>query len=229
MPPNSRGNILYILLLAIILFASLSYAVTQSLRGGGADASSERSDTLAAQILQAASLLENSMIRSTLIGNIRPHQFDLSGINSLASQNSACLSSSCRMLTGNHQGTVALPTVPSWATYNGGTIDFRFLMIKTLDVGTDASDLTLALLNISRPLCLSINKALGIDSSLIDSQIDAYAWSPSYEMATYTGTLTDMPSGFGTLGDVFTAARGQRSYCLANQGTYSFFHTLIAR
>lgn len=65
---TQRGNILFLILLAVVLFAALSYAVTSSMRGGGKDGGSESANLKAAQIIQYATLIEASWQRLRLRG-----------------------------------------------------------------------------------------------------------------------------------------------------------------
>lgn len=60
---NQRGNILFLILLAVILFAALSYAVTNATRGGGKSASAEKAQLDAAVTEQCISMVENSAMR----------------------------------------------------------------------------------------------------------------------------------------------------------------------
>lgn len=62
-----RGNILFLILLAVVLFAALSYAVTQSIQGGGNDASSEIADLEAARQSDYITLVQNTALRLELI------------------------------------------------------------------------------------------------------------------------------------------------------------------
>lgn len=48
---DQRGNVLFLILLAVVLFAALNYAVTSSMSGGGKNASDERYRLLASQLI----------------------------------------------------------------------------------------------------------------------------------------------------------------------------------
>ncbi len=63
---KERGNILFLILLAIILFVALSYAVSSGMRGGGKDGSPEKVSSQAATLLQQASLIQNTVNRLRL-------------------------------------------------------------------------------------------------------------------------------------------------------------------
>ncbi len=65
---SQRGNILFLILLAVVLFAALSYAVTSGMRGGGNDASPEKAQALASQIVNHATLVENTIQRLKVSG-----------------------------------------------------------------------------------------------------------------------------------------------------------------
>lgn len=77
-PRPERGNILFLILLAVVLFAALSYAVTNSMRGGGNDATKENAQAAAAAILQQATLMEQTISRLRLTNNCRDSEFDFS-------------------------------------------------------------------------------------------------------------------------------------------------------
>lgn len=64
---NQSGNALFLILIAVILFAALSYAITQSNRSGG-DASHESNLVAAATVTQYADSIHSGGIRMMLQG-----------------------------------------------------------------------------------------------------------------------------------------------------------------
>jgi hypothetical protein len=65
---GESGNVLFLILIAVVLFAALSYAVTQSSRSGGGDANSEKSLISSAQLTQYPAGIRTSIVRMILNG-----------------------------------------------------------------------------------------------------------------------------------------------------------------
>lgn len=63
---SEKGNVLFLILIAVALFAALSYAVTSSSRTGGGDASAEVNKTNIAALQQFAPTLRTGIIRMTV-------------------------------------------------------------------------------------------------------------------------------------------------------------------
>lgn len=65
------GNVLFLILIAVALFAALSFAVTQSTRGGG-DANKEQAGLKASQLVDYAGKLQAAGMRLKITGNCPP-------------------------------------------------------------------------------------------------------------------------------------------------------------
>jgi len=64
---HSSGNVLFLILIAVVLFAALSYAVTTSSRSGGSGADQEKKNLLTAQLAQDTSLIDRSIMRLRIL------------------------------------------------------------------------------------------------------------------------------------------------------------------
>lgn len=90
---HRRGNILFLILLAVVLFAALAYAVTSSMRGGGKDVSDEKMQAMSSSIMQYGNLLANAIGRMMLVNDCKDTQisFELpSGANPNPSAPATC-------------------------------------------------------------------------------------------------------------------------------------------
>ena len=226
---SQRGNILFLILLAVVLFAALSYAITSSMRGGGNDASKETAEMAATQILQNATAIEQAMMRARTVEGIPDYGFNLKGSNSGSTQtNTTCTVSACKIFSdqGGSVASVGLPQA-AWddaAKANGGQ-NTLFVAAQILDIGTAAEDLVINLPHINLATCQALNRAFGLTHSITAIE----SWGG---YVNYTGTLTAFPDATGIIiGNDVTALRGQRSACFYNgvSNGYTFYHVLIAR
>ena len=65
---SEKGNVLFLILIAVALFAALSYVVTQSTRSGGGSTEREKNILSSAQMTQYPTALRTSIIRLVLGG-----------------------------------------------------------------------------------------------------------------------------------------------------------------
>ena len=228
---SDKGNILFLILLAVMLFAALSYAVTSSVRGGGKNASEENISLFIDQVIQAANLLENNMIRAMLVDGVPEYGFDLSGTNSNSTTNETCTSNNCKMLAGNG-GSVHIPKIPAnlrlatSSTYK----KFYFWMIRMENVGTSADDLVMVGRYVTEEVCQAFNKKLlGHELSLVS---DSYDGSSTSDIA-YSGILSALPSGGARYGNDRDQYAGKKALCLMNNGgppsQYIILYVLMER
>jgi hypothetical protein len=215
MKANQRGNILFLILLAVVLFAALSYAVTQSLRGGGKDVSDEKAAAVAAQIINAIGLQEPELVRFMERQKLAIHQVDFVGsVGSAFStgNNPNCTTSACDLWSSDG-GKVTPPILPPTAynpdAVNGNCVsggDYRptalngairpyVMVISATGVGTSASDVVLYYPCVHPKICAEINIQEGLrgrnDAVIVGNGIGA---SPADYNTVSASSATDLAS-----------------------------------
>lgn len=175
---SDRGNALFLILIAVALFAALSYAVTQSGRGGGT-VSRETALIAAAQITQSAAALkatvDRMLITGTQVADLQFHTGAISCDEPDASWPKCTSGADC--VFAPEGGGAALPSFP--ANISDGLAPVVLCLENPATntwsmegVGTAAPDSSLSIDNLSREVCAAINKGLGIDGIPHDATSD---------------------------------------------------------
>ena len=238
---SQRGNILFLILLAVVLFAALTYAVTSSTRGSGRDASKESLQSTVAQISNFGMSVRAALLRMTTTGGFQPWQIDYSKANfTVAGANTtSCTTSACK-LHDPAGGAIGGYTIPSnlWgdATTCGyitgwkGQYYFQNISVKGLKVDTER-DLMLMYPGVSKALCIAVNDANGVANPGGNPPVDT-----AISMTPYGGNLTQeiATTGAVSLGDEEASITGKQMFCAeynysGNPGCYNLYFSLIER
>lgn len=185
-----QGNALFLILIAVALFAALSYAVTQSGRGSGT-VNKEQAMIMAAQITQEAASIQVAVTRMILTGTPKDSiEYMPTTFQNLCTAGVNCLFSP-------EGGGAKFPSPPSGAFTQDitGTTNSRALVCapnnfgpglclwvaqaKAVDgIGTAAADPFIHYLFLTEEVCRAINKGLGIsgipiEADIVDALLDA--------------------------------------------------------
>lgn len=232
---TQRGNALFIILIAVVLFAVLGYAVTQSSRGASS-VNREQQLIDAARIIEQAGMIEQTVSRLMLASGCTDTR--LSFENSLVAgytNPSAPLDKSCHVFHGAGGG-LSFPVAPAstgvalnylingnnWLK-NIGTGDY-----PPIPPNNSTADLVLYLPINSLSLCREINSKLNLPATLA---IDSIA------TGTFVGTYLNgnfIPDDGGNMAGFFgarTACLQTRAgyYPLTSGAAYFFYHIILAR
>jgi hypothetical protein len=220
---REAGNVLFLILIAVVLFAALSYAVSQTTRGGGIDPSDEKAKMLAPEILNYVTAVQTAITRLQISNGCEDTEisFENSVVPSYVNPYSPS-NKSCHVFDKLGAGL-------SWRTFQKDfwedskkSSPIFTGQIKIINIGIDKAELSLVMFNIDKSLCKSINRELGINMPSGEPLIDGFSQLP------FVGTYNDSTNG--RIGDFGSAPyAGKRSFCIDKSGPFSFVHVLIAR
>ena len=207
---NQTGNALFLILIAVALFAALSYAVTNSGRGGGIDKETARiSATEIQNFLIDARLAAD---RLSIVRNIDANDMGLGG--GIWKNGAGTPAYSCAAGVNDESeifdplgGGAAPRSFEEYAIENPNccnsmTPGHVYMQYSDLrDIGTNKEDIILAISLVKLEICNAFNTINGWNSNFDGSEP---AWSstngPNLRCGA-PGTLDQTPSSFGYAGD----------------------------
>jgi hypothetical protein len=229
---SETGNVLFYILIGIVLFAALGFAMSRINRGG-ATADPELNRLQASEILQYARGL-NTAAQAMQIDGVTDDKisFENAGIY----VNAGCAADTCKLFSPSGGNMSYIRPDTKWldSAQSGGSGfgDWVFSGNNAVSgVGTDAADPAavelLAILPwVRKDLCIQLNKMIGMTNPA-DVPPRTGADVDLTHKFTGTYTPTDIIGGAAEI-------TGQRSGCVEGggnpaHGTYHFYKVLLAR
>lgn len=171
---TQSGNVLFLILIAVALFAALSYAVTQSTRGGG-NADSEALGIELAGLTQYGDSISTAILRSKIINQLEDWEICFHSANW---GNNEYLATAPVNVCGNDATNVFSPDGMgvSWQEPNEKILDtsrigdprygeYFFTSRRIQSIGNEAKDdIIMVVFYLTRAACIKINDELGINN-----------------------------------------------------------------
>lgn len=242
---KEAGNVLFIILIAVALFAALAYAVTQSTRSGGGDASKETTILLASQIVQYGIPLQTSIERMRISNGCTDTQISFENpIISGYTNASSPANYNCHVFRPEG-GSIAFQSPPSdvldqskslYPNYGSYVYTVNYVSNLGTDDNPTGRELMVLLPYLKRDICIAINDKLGVGTKGSEpADANGYMGSSFNWNGKWQGSYTI--SGVAYIDH--TIFRTKQSGCTRasqelNTGTsvgitYIFYHVLIPR
>lgn len=244
---GQSGNVIFIILIAIVLMAALTFSVTRSQRGGAGTLAPEKAALAANEILSYSSTVESAvqqmMISGTLDNEIC---FDSPRWPAKAlrdNDHAGCVATKNRVFDPAGGGVTFQDATDDWFDPARQGIDWTWgdwLFMDRSNVynlGTSENELVMFLGPIRREICMNINSKLGITSNSGNAtdpvpydyvccgwdHARQYGWSNSFYYAVDSIGWDDGP--------LPTELAGKQAGCGVESGgaRYYFFKVLVTR
>ncbi len=250
---GESGNVLFLILIAVCLFAALTYAVTESSRSGGGNASSEANLISSSELTQYMTGIQGTLVRMAVSNSITPDQllfnppsdFESSGgqlIRDISGADPKTNASVRQSVYHPWGGGMPWRQAPKQVMANGAPGTWYFNRNWAVPyVGSVNNELTAFLPGISASMCRKINQQLGISpmpvmsASMGPSNTDVEVsqisdpnniWDPPniYPYTNAPPACCPNPMPAVSVGDISS----QHYACVDNNdGTYTYYHVLI--
>ncbi len=229
---SEKGNVLFLILIAVALFAALSYAVTQSSRSGGGDANSETNLVNSAAITQYPASVRTAIIRQIVSKNVAVNELEFNSPSDFANCTNPSTPTACVFHPAGGGATFANAPGDVMASGSAGNWVFNgeneINLVGTTDAGADnnptssTAEIIAFLPGLKQSVCSKINEELGVTGSIpTEANID---------VATQKTDGITMVSGGagGSIGGDVVTLDGQGFGCfMQGAGNYIYYHVLI--
>jgi hypothetical protein len=223
---QESGNVLFIILIAVILFAALSYAVSSSNRGTNSNANKEIGITDASEIIQHANSINVAMQRLRIAEGCDYEAIDFND----AFGNPNDYPGPCNVFDFNNGGALPYNKYPNNTheifsdsddpPYPGKRMAF-YNSMRILGIGIDGrSDTVLYYFNIDKNLCQGINDLAGVEGDIMEEDTP-YEGGWSNPIISSLSTNQNL-----TIGNMATNLVGKNfgCYMAARAGTDMGYH-----
>lgn len=230
---GEAGNVLFLILIAVALFAALSYAVTQSTRSGGGDASSETNLVNSAQITQYPAGIKTAITRMIISNSVDPATLEFNPPADFGTLTDVAYGvfhpsggGAVYTLAPDSVVESSLNATKAWVFNSENEI---------YNIGTDgapsasSADIIAFLPGVKAAICASIHTKLGLSTTIPDEtgNID------------YTSVMDDANPGIGAGGGIIgdsggSILNGQPQGCFIGDNattpvTYVYYGVLVER
>ncbi|PCJ99400.1 MAG: hypothetical protein COA45_05010 [Zetaproteobacteria bacterium] len=223
------GNVLFLILIAVALFAALSYAVTSSTRSSGGNTSGETDLISSAQITQYPAAVSTAIVRMVITGTgideirfNRPSEFTDLDVDDLG------------VFHPSGGGATYIPA-PADIMVSGSAGQWVFnaeLEVPDISLaGVDGNDIIAYLIGVKRSICTRINREHGLGASIPVLNADR---SGDYGDRMYDDGTTDYVMPVIDVPDIDDGSGrfdGQPFGCFQNSGggDYVYYHVVVER
>tara|TARA_B100001971_G_scaffold197705_1_gene206673 strand:+ start:629 stop:1378 length:750 start_codon:yes stop_codon:yes gene_type:complete len=245
---SSSGNALFLILIAVALFAALSYAVTQSGRGGGS-IDREQASLAGAQLSSYVASMANAVTRMRLVSGCTESDFsfnydsdgdgDYIDTDDTYNNNGAPGDYSCHIYHSNGGGITRIDPAQINGLTDGASSIEVYGTGMIAGAGTDghvaeSTDLALFIRNLTEDACLAISLGTGLDKIYIDSgDLNAFPFTGTYSFNDAVDGCWESTAGncASYPDDSPWGAIGSPNGCFQEQSTlnYIYFHALLGR
>ncbi len=227
---SERGNVLFLILIAVALFAALSYAVTQSTRSGGGDAGRETTLVNSSTITQYPASIKTAIVRMIVSNGVTVDQLIFDPPSQFGSLSGTQLAQNVFHPSG---GGASYALAPSSVMANNQPGTWRYNAENQIyNIGQDGNpgnDIIAFLPGVSQSICERIHTQLGISTTFV---AEAGAAATAVEADDKDYDNAGIPGTAGpVIGDAGgSALNGQPQGCFTDGATgYVYYHVLVER
>lgn len=203
---STRGGVLVIILVAVALFAALSFAMTQGMRGGSGQLTEQQAKLAASELVEYSNQVHQA-VKSLLIKGCLDTQISFeSAATGIEYHNpNAPLDHSCDVFHSNGGGLKHMEVPPRYTTTN--RLWTFYGDSRVTDIGTIENDLMMSAASLKQEICLEMNKMYGIDNPDGIPPVDTHN-AP----AAFTGSYA-LVAGQKEIGDQSNLLKNKQAFC----------------